>query len=77
MLIRLITVAFMGRRAEIDDGAPNTFNSPRSMTLPSTGYIRQRQQLASVQPFSAANLWRKVKAQTFPAPVKLSAGVTA
>ncbi|MBV8037740.1 AlpA family transcriptional regulator [Roseateles sp.] len=28
-------------------------------------------------PFSAATLWRKVKAGEFPAPVKLSAAVTA
>jgi predicted DNA-binding transcriptional regulator AlpA len=39
--------------------------------------MRQTQLLADVVPFSAATLWRKVKAQTFPAPVKLSAGVTA
>jgi len=49
----------------------------QSMTLPSTGYVRQAQLLAGGVPFSAATLWRKVKAQTFPAPVKLSAGVTA
>lgn len=47
------------------------------MTLPTIGYVRQAQLLASVLPFSAATLWRKVKAQTFPAPVKLSAGITA
>lgn len=47
------------------------------MTLPTTGYVRQAQLLASGVPFSAATLWRKVRAQTFPAPVKLSAGVTA
>jgi prophage regulatory protein len=28
-------------------------------------------------PFSAATLWRKVKANTFPAPVKLSERITA
>ena len=47
------------------------------MTLPPTGYVRQAQLLASVVPFSPSTLWRKVRAQTFPAPVKLSAGVTA
>ena len=47
------------------------------MTLSTIGYVRQAQLLASVLPFSAATLWRKVKAQTFPAPVKLSAGITA
>jgi len=39
--------------------------------------MRQTQLLADVVPFSASTLWRKVKAQTFPAPVKLSAGITA
>lgn len=44
--------------------------------LPATGFVRQKQLVPAV-PFSAATLWRKVKAGTFPAPVKLSAGVTA
>ena len=47
------------------------------MTLPTTGYVRQAQLLAGGVPFSSATLWRKVRAQTFPAPVKLSAGITA
>lgn len=45
--------------------------------LPATGYVRQAQLVPHIIPFSAATLWRKVKAGTFPAPVKLSAGVTA
>lgn len=45
--------------------------------LPETGFVRQTQLLAGILPFSASTLWRKVKAKTFPAPVKLSAGVTA
>ncbi|MFM7012736.1 MAG: helix-turn-helix transcriptional regulator [Betaproteobacteria bacterium] len=28
-------------------------------------------------PFSSATLWRKIKNQSFPAPVKLSARITA
>jgi predicted DNA-binding transcriptional regulator AlpA len=47
------------------------------MTLPTTGYVRQAQLLADVVPFSASTLWRQVKAQNFPAPVKLSPGITA
>lgn len=47
------------------------------MTLPTTEYIRQAQLLVGTIPFSAATLWRKVKAQTFPTPVKLSPGITA
>ena len=44
--------------------------------LPATGFIRQKQ-LITIIPFAAATLWRKVAAKQFPAPVKLSAGVTA
>jgi len=47
------------------------------MTLPSTGYVRQAQLLAGGVPFSASTLWRRVRDHSFPAPVKLSAGVTA
>ena len=45
--------------------------------LPATGYVRAKQLVPHIIPFSPATLWRKVKAGTFPAPVKLSAGVTA
>ena len=45
--------------------------------LPETGFVRQAQLLDGMIPFSASTLWRKVRAKTFPAPVKLSAGVTA
>lgn len=45
--------------------------------LPATGYVRLKQLVPNIIPFSPATLWRKVKAQTFPAPVKLSVGVTA
>ena len=41
------------------------------------GYMRQAQLIPGIIPFSASTLWRKVKAQTFPAPVKLSENVTA
>jgi len=52
-------------------------------TLPETGYIRQAElvgrpgQRTGLIPFSAATLWRKVKAKTFPAPVKLSENIVA
>lgn len=45
--------------------------------LPETGYIRQSQLIPSIVPFSSATLWRKVRAGTFPSPVKLSERVTA
>ncbi len=45
--------------------------------LPAIGFVRQSRLIPSIVPFSSATLWRKVKAGTFPAPVKLSARVTA
>ncbi len=53
--------------------------------LPNSGYVRESQLVQSPRrpatptplPFSAPTLWRKVKAGTFPAPVKLSERVTA
>lgn len=51
-------------------------NIENSTTLPETGFVRQSQ-LKGIIPFSATTLWRKVKANEFPQPVKLSAGVTA
>jgi hypothetical protein len=50
--------------------------------LPETGFVRQSQLVGRPGqpgpiPFSAATLWRKVKAGLFPAPVKLSEGITA
>ena len=47
-----------------------------SAAWPETGFVRQKPLLDEV-PFSPATLWRKVKAGTFPAPVKLSERVTA
>ncbi|SDQ33840.1 MULTISPECIES: AlpA family transcriptional regulator [Nitrosospira] len=45
--------------------------------LPASGYIRQSQLIPAIVPFSSATLWRKVKTKEFPAPVKLSARITA
>ncbi len=45
--------------------------------LPETGYLRQSQLIPHIIPFSAATLWREVKAGRFPAPVKLSSRITA
>ena len=54
-------------------------------TLPDSAFIRESQLVQSPKrpdtpaplPFSAPTLWRKVKAGTFPQPVKLSERVTA
>lgn len=53
--------------------------------LPDSGFVRVAQLVLSPDkpgvpaplPFSAPTLWRKVKAKTFPAPLKLSERVTA
>lgn len=47
-----------------------------TLKLPETGFLRERQVLAFV-PISKSTLWRRVQEQAFPAPVKLSAHVTA
>lgn len=53
-------------------------------TLPETGFVRERDLIGNAKtavrgiiPFSHATLWRKVKANQFPTPVKLSENVTA
>jgi len=45
--------------------------------LPATGFVRARQLVNGPLPFSEATLWRKVRAGTFPAPLKLSERITA
>lgn len=56
----------------------NPFSCP---TVPAVllgdGFIRQSGLVPHLLPFSKATLWRKVKRREFPAPVKLSRGVTA
>jgi prophage regulatory protein len=47
------------------------------LKLPDTGYLRQSQLIPDILPFSAATLWRMVKAGKFPKPVKLSERITA
>lgn len=54
------------------------------ITLPLTGYVRQpllvgdsKNGTLGILPFSASTLWRRVRAGTFPAPVKLSDRITA
>jgi len=46
-------------------------------SLPAAGFVRQSHLIPGIVPFSAATLWRRVKAGDFPQPVKLSARVTA
>ena len=58
---------------------------PSFDSLPDSAFIRESQLVQSHKrpecpaplPFSGATLWRKVKAGTFPAPLKLSKRITA
>lgn len=58
---------------------------PAFDALPESAFVRESQlvydpkrpQYPAPLPFSAATLWRKVAAGTFPKPVKLSTRVTA
>ena len=55
--------------------APTGLQAQRP-TLPDTGFVRQKLLLSFV-PFSKSTLWRRIKAGMFPAPVRLSVGITA
>jgi len=50
---------------------------PATRQLPAEGFVRQAVLIPHIVPFSPATLWRKVKSKDFPAPVKLSARITA
>lgn len=65
---------------------PNqTIKPPAFDVLPDSAFIRESQlvydpkrpEFPALLPFSAATLWRKVAAGTFPRPIKLSTRVTA
>ena len=55
----------------------NIINENSFSKLSDEAFIRQSQLIPNLIPFSAATLWRKVKAGQFPRPVKLSQRVTA
>jgi predicted DNA-binding transcriptional regulator AlpA len=52
-------------------------NPTPSLFTPLSGYIRQSQLIPHIFPFSSATLWRKIRAGTFPRPVKLGPRITA
>lgn len=58
------------------DAAAPVPRAEHSLALPQTGFVRQRLLLRFV-PFSKSTLWRRVKAGEFPAPIRLSVGITA
>jgi predicted DNA-binding transcriptional regulator AlpA len=55
---------------------PSTTQRPEPLVLPDTGFVRQKLLLRFV-PFSKSTLWRRVNGGLFPAPIRLSAGITA
>ncbi len=71
--------------AAFRNSAQKAINHSVFDALPDSAYIRESQLVQSPKrpdtpaplPFSAPTLWRKVKAGTFPKPVKLSERVTA
>ena len=54
-------------------------------SLPESGFVRESQLVQNPKrpipnpllPFSSSTLWREVKKKKFPAPVKLTSGITA
>ncbi len=47
-------------------------------TLPDDALVRPKQLVASgLVPFSIVSVWRKAKAGTFPAPIKVAPAITA
>ena len=71
--------------ADFQGGNNPTINRFFFDALPNSAYVREAQLVQSPTrpdstaplPFSAPTLWRKVKAGTFPKPIKLSERVTA
>ena len=49
---------------------------PNFDVLPNSALLRERWLLQGLVPFSSATLWRRVKAGTFPAPIKLEGRIT-
>jgi predicted DNA-binding transcriptional regulator AlpA len=66
------------RHSPANGAAGNKIATPLDLqALSGDAYIRQARLLGDVLPVSRSTLWRWVNAGTFPAPVKLSAGMTA
>lgn len=40
-------------------------------SLPDAALLRERHLLSGIVPFSSATLWRRVKAKSFPQPVRI------
>lgn len=85
------TLAPKARKKQTQDGTPQvaaqrtTVAIPSFDELPDSALVRQSQLVRDPKhptrpaplPFSPATLWRKVRDQSFPAPVRLGAAITA
>lgn len=60
----------------VSESSPSSSIDSAPPTLPSTGFVRQKL-LLQCMGFSKSTLWRWVKSGLFPAPIRLSVGITA
>jgi len=72
--MRHTSTANTGKTIKIADAQPGI--SSTYGVLPVTGFVRLAD-LRQIIPLSDSTIWRRVKAGTMPAPVKLSPRVTA
>ena len=72
----LPTTGFL-RQSDLVGVTPVSLEQANANRARGNGVKRARQGHRGLLPFSNSTLWRKVGAREFPAPVKLSAGVTA
>lgn len=63
-------------RADLNDPEAPLSMVANGSVPPLAGFLRQPQVLSLV-PISKSTLWRRVRARTFPLPVKLSERITA
>lgn len=68
--------AIAGAGLQARAGGKQTQQAVSPLVLQQTGFVRQKQLLNFV-PYSKTTLWRRVKTGDFPAPIRLSAGITA
>ena len=74
MIATELVTFFHAARAPLKGPIMTTMHT-YNVNFPQAGFMRQAQLLVFV-PISKSTLWRRVLAGTFPAPVKLSPGVT-
>ena len=76
LCINLPEVGYI-RQAELIGVRPVTPEQAQANRQLERRVVRPRHGKSGLLPWSSATLWRKVKSGDFPAPVKLSEGITA